>query len=393
MIPKRRIMFVFGTRPEAIKMAPLLKQAEKYPDVLECVIVITAQHREMLDQVLKVFDIHPDYDLEIMEDEQTIPQIVTKSLQGLEEVILEERPDMIMVQGDTSTAFAAALSSFYHKVPLAHIEAGLRTNLKFVPFPEEMNRKLISQIADLNFAPTLLSVQNLIAEGVKRSNIHLTGNTVIDALFEISNRNYDLKKIGISLKEKDKRIILVTAHRRESFGAPLKRICEAVSRIAKKYSDTKVIVPVHKNPVVREIAGDILSDISNVDLIEPLDYEPFVHLMKSSYLILTDSGGIQEEAPSLGKPVLVLREVTERPEAVAAGTVKVVGTRVDSIVEEAEKLLENREEYERMSRAVNPYGDGRAAPRIVHILLRFFGFVDTFPEEFKIKEEGYVKSI
>ncbi len=298
---------------------------------------------------------------------------------------------MILVQGDTSTAFAAALSSFYHKVPLSHIEAGLRTNRKFSPYPEEMNRKLISQIADLNFAPTETSVQNLISEGVKRSNIYLTGNTVIDALYMVGRRDYDLRKI-VNIKEGDK-IILVTAHRRESFGAPLKRICEAVSKIANKYSNIRVVLPVHKNPAVREVVEELLGEINNVDLIEPLDYEPFVHLMKSSYLILTDSGGIQEEAPSFGKPVLVLREITERPEAVAAGTVKVVGTKTDSIVEEVEKLLENKEQYERMSRAVNPYGDGHAAERIIHILLRFFGFVDTHPEEFNVKEESYVKGI
>jgi len=388
MINRKRIMFVFGTRPEAIKMAPVIKEVEKYPDILEPVIVVTGQHRQMLDQVLRIFDIDPDYDLGIMEENQTLTSIIIKSLQGLEEIILREKPDMLLVQGDTSTTFAASLSAFYYRIPLGHVEAGLRTFDKWRPYPEEMNRKLTTALADLHFAPTGTSAGNLTEEGVARDRIYLTGNTVIDALLTVSKKNFDLGKAGIKLG-KGRKMILVTAHRRENFGAPLKNICSAIKSLAEKFrTEIEFIIPVHKNPMVRQVVNEILESVDNVELIEPLDYEPFVHLMKASHIILTDSGGVQEEAPSLGKPVLVLREKTERPEAVAAGTVKLVGTDEKVIFDEADRLLTDKAEYGRMSRAVNPYGDGRASERIVSALLHYFGALDRRPEEFSAKTAG-----
>jgi len=383
MMNRKRIMFVFGTRPEAIKMAPVILEVEKHPDILQGVIVSTGQHLEMLRQVMRIFEVRPDYDLGIMEESQTLSQIVVKTLQGLESIILREKPDLLLVQGDTSSAFAAALCAFYHKIPLGHVEAGLRTGDKWRPYPEEVNRRLISVVTDLHFSPTRTALLNLLREGIQRSSIYLTGNSVIDALFMVSNRSFDLKRAGLDL-DQSKKIILVTAHRRESFGAPLKEICRAVGRIAKKYpQEVQVIVPAHKNPMVQLTVKETLGDIENVEITEPLDYEPFVHLMKASYVILTDSGGIQEEAPSLGKPVLVLREKTERPEAIAAGTVKLVGIREEVIFAETEKLIQDKGEYDRMTRAVNPYGDGKAAERIASALLHYFGFTDLKPEEFK----------
>lgn len=384
MINRKRIMFVFGTRPEAIKMAPVIKEVEKYPDMLDPVIVVTGQHRQMLDQVLRIFDIRPDYDLGIMEENQTIANIVIKSLEGLQEIVLREKPDMLLVQGDTSSTFAAGLAAYYFKIPLGHVEAGLRTFDKWRPFPEEINRRLTTALADLHFAPTPTSVSNLLAEGTPQNNVFLTGNTVIDALLAVSKRDFDLKQAGVNLNPKRK-AVLVTAHRRESLGMPLKNICSAILRLAEAHRrEIEMIIPVHKNPMVREVVADALEAVDNVELIEPLDYEPFVHLMKKSYIILTDSGGIQEEAPSLGKPVLVLREKTERPEAVSFGTVKLVGTNEEIIFEEANKLLVNREAYESMSKAVNPYGDGHAAERIAQAILYYFGAVDRRPEEFNL---------
>ena len=385
MINQRRVMFVFGTRPEAIKMAPVIKEVEKYPDVLSPLIVVTGQHRQMLDQVLNIFDIKPNYDLGNMQQNQTLTSIVAKSMQGLEEIVLREKPDMVLVQGDTATSFAAGLSAFYHKVPLGHIEAGLRTFDKWRPYPEEINRKLTTSLADLHFAPTKTSVTNLLAERVLASSIFLTGNTVIDALFEVVKREFDLNKLGIKLSP-EKKMILVTTHRRENFGAPLENICSAIDRLAKDYQEVEIVVPVHKNPMVRERVHKRLGQIQNVALIEPLDYEPFVHLMKESYIILSDSGGVQEEAPSLGKPVLVLREKTERPEAVSFGTVKLVGSDENLIFENVRKLLEERPAYDKMSRAVNPYGDGNASGRIVRAILYYFGIVDQRPDEFELKE-------
>ncbi len=379
---KKRVMFIFGTRPEAIKMAPLIKRVKAHSDIFIPIVVVTAQHREMLDQALKPFDIKPDYDMSIMEQNQTLSSIVSKTLFGFEELSFNEKPDIVLVQGDTSTTFAASLAAFYKKIPVGHVEAGLRTWQKYNPFPEEMNRKLTTAITDLHFAPTQSSLENLLKEGISRSNIFLTGNTVIDALKSVEKMPCDLKKYGIEIK-KDRKIILVTTHRRESFGIPMKNTCEAIAKLVQKYRDTiEVIIPMHKNPIVRETIENILGDLEQVQLVEPLDYVPFVHLMKSSYLILTDSGGVQEEAPSLGKPVLVLREVTERPEAVLANTVKVVGTNQALIFKETERLLTDIDEYKMMSKALNPYGDGKASERIVAALLKYFGFTDIAPEEF-----------
>jgi len=379
---------VFGTRPEAIKMAPVIAEVKRHSDLFEPAIVVTGQHREMLDQVLKVFGIKPDYDLMIMEQEQSLSYIVSRCLQGLEEVIMREHPDIVLVQGDTSTTFASSLAAFYQHVPLGHVEAGLRTKKKYYPFPEEMNRKLTSVVADIHFAPTRIAVENLLAEGVNKQAIYLTGNTVIDALYAIARKSYDLKSAGVEIKDKNKKLILVTVHRRENFGAPLKNICEAVKKIAIKHREVAtVILPVHRNPIVSETVKDILDSVHNIQLIEPLGYEPFVHLMKNSYIILTDSGGVQEEAPSLGKPVLVLREETERPEAVMANTVKIVGTKTENIVSEVEKLLSDSREYEKMANAVNPYGDGKASERIIGALLHYFGFIDVRPEEFTASQK------
>lgn len=369
-------------------MAPVIKEMEKCPDVLEPVIVTTGQHRQMLDQVLRIFDIDPDYDLGIMEENQTITSIVTKSLQGLEEIILRERPDMLLVQGDTSTAFASGLAAFYYKIPLGHVEAGLRTFDRWRPYPEEMNRKLTTALADLHFAPTGTSVKNLLEEKIPREAIYLTGNTVIDALLTVSKKSFDLEKAGIKLS-KGKKVILVTAHRRESFGAPLKNICAAIKKLSEKFRrEIDFIIPVHKNPLVRNVIKEVLEDVDNVELIEPLEYEPFVHLMKASHIILTDSGGVQEEAPSLGKPVLVLREKTERPEAVEAGTVKLVGMDENLIFEETSRLLTDPAEYDRVAHSVNPYGDGHASERIIGALLYYFGIYDVKPEEFNVKVVG-----
>jgi len=379
----KKIMFVFGTRPEAIKMAPVISEIKKHKDIFEELVVVTGQHREMLDQVLNLFKIRPDYDLGIMEEEQTISSIVIKCLSGIEEIILHERPDFVLVQGDTSTTFAASLAAFYHRVPLGHIEAGLRTYNKFAPFPEEANRKLTSQLADLYFAPTKSAVHNLLEENISRGIIFLTGNTVIDTLLNVAKKNYEFKQVGLKVNP-GRKIILLTAHRRESFGEPLKRICAAIKEISTTHPEVEIIVPVHKNPEVKKIVSEILGGLENVQLVEPLEYESFVHLMKASYLILTDSGGIQEEAPSLSKPVLVLREVTERPEAVEAKVVKVVGTRSEAIVEETEKLLADEAEYTKMARGINPYGDGKASERIIGILLHYFGFTDKLPEELEV---------
>ena len=382
MSNRKRIMFVFGTRPEAIKMAPVINEVEKYPDIFEPLVVVTGQHRQMLDQVLRIFNIDPDYDLGIMEENQTLTSIVSKSLQGLEEINLREKPDMVLVQGDTSTTFAAALSAFYYRIPLGHVEAGLRTFDRFRPYPEEMNRKLTTALAELHFPPTPSSLQNLLEEKVPRDKIYLTGNTVIDALMKVVQKNFDLGKVGIKLRP-DRRLVLITAHRRENLGAPLRSICSAIKRLAEKYNRAAdFIIPVHKNPQVRNVVNEILEGVPNVSLVEPLDYEPFVHLMKEAYLILTDSGGIQEEAPSLGKPVLVMREKTERPEAVAAGTVKLVGLDEELIFSEADRLLSDEAAYREMSQSVNPYGDGHAAERIVGALLHYFGAADRRPEEF-----------
>jgi len=359
-----------------------VSEVKKHSDIFVPIVAVTGQHREMLEQALKPFGVKPDYDMDIMEPNQTLSSIVSKTLHGFESIVVQERPHIVLVQGDTSTTFAASLASFYKKIPVGHIEAGLRTWKKFNPFPEEMNRKLTTALADIHFAPTMTSVQNLEKEGIHRSSIYLTGNTVIDALLAVADKPFDLKKVGVNIKP-GKKVILVTTHRRESFGQPMRNTCEAVAKIAKKFGDeVSIILPMHKNPAVRDVINEALEDVREVQLIEPLDYVPFVHLMKASHLILTDSGGVQEEAPSLGKPVLVLREVTERPEAVEANTVKVVGTDPGVIYRESEKLLSDKKAYDAMARSVNPYGDGRASERITGVLLKYFGFTDRGIEEF-----------
>jgi len=371
MNKRKKIMFVFGTRPEAIKMAPVIKEAEKHKALLDLRVVVTGQHRHMLDQVLRIFDVKPDYDLDIMKENQTLVDIINKASKGLEGVLLKEKPDMLLVQGDTSTAFISALMAYYHKIPVGHVEAGLRTFDKWLPFPEEMNRRLISSVADLHFAPTQTSVNNLLAEKVAKEGVFLTGNTVIDALLQVAGREFNLGKIGLKLDE-GKKIILVTMHRRETFGEKQKSMCLGLAKLAKKYkNEIAIVLPVHKNPKVKNVVFEILAKIDNVKLIEPLDYEPFVHLMKASYLLITDSGGVQEEGPSLGKPVLVMREKTERPEAIFAGTVRLVGVDEEAIFYEASKLISGEQEYQKMSKAVNPYGDGQAAERIIQAILHW----------------------
>ena len=337
----------------------------------------------MLDQVLEIFQIKPHYDLDIMEKKQTLSKIMTKSLQGLDEIIQKEQPGLVLVQGDTSTVLAAALTAFYHKIPVGHVEAGLRTFDKFQPYPEEMNRQLTTRLAELHFPPTKTALNVLRNEGITKESVFLTGNTVIDALFAVVKRNYDLGQAGITV-DPNKKNILLTAHRRENLGEPLKDICLAVKRLVAAHKNRlEVFFPMHKNPLVREIVTAILGDLPAVKLIEPLDYEPFVHLMNAADLILTDSGGVQEEAPSLGKPVLVLREKTERPEAIAAGCVKLVGTDQEKIFKTANKLLVDKKAYAKMSKAVNPYGDGLAAKRIVEAIRFYFNLTSRRPVEFK----------
>ena len=374
-----KILTVFGTRPEAIKLAPVVKALENLPDQFRSLVCVTAQHREMLDQVLRLFDIRPDHDLNIMKPKQDLFGITSEVLLKLRDLLREIKPDLILVQGDTTTTFAASLAAFYQKIRIGHVEAGLRTNDKYRPFPEEINRHLTSVMADYHFAPTEKAKLNLLKEGISEDSIYVTGNTVIDALFWIlrnqstpENRkrmeDYFSGKLGISMD--DRRLILVTAHRRESFGKGFENICQAIREIALRNPDIRIIYPVHLNPNVQEPVHRIIGEMDQIDLIEPLDYEPFVYLMNKSFIILTDSGGIQEEAPSLGKPVLVMREVTERPEAVEAGTAKLVGTQMEDIICETQKLLDHPEEYNRMANIKNPYGDGKAAERIVQILFR-----------------------
>ncbi|MCL6473242.1 MAG: UDP-N-acetylglucosamine 2-epimerase (non-hydrolyzing) [Firmicutes bacterium] len=364
-----KALFVFGTRPEAIKMAPVIKELESRPNKFKSVVAVTAQHREMLDQVLNLFDIKPDYDLGIMKTGQDLFDITTKALLGLKPVLEKEKPDVLLVQGDTTTTFVASLAAFYLKIPVGHVEAGLRSFDKYHPFPEEINRAMTTTIADYHFAPTDTARKNLLACAVPEERIYVTGNTVIDALIQTVKPEYTFTEP--TLKDIDfggKKIILVTAHRRENWGEPMRQICRAIKDIAAKNSDIEVVFSVHLNPVVQQTVRQILDGIERIHLVAPLDYEPFVQLIDRSYLILTDSGGIQEEAPSLGKPVLVLREVTERPEGVKAGTVKVVGRDISMIVKEVQLLLKDGVEYGRMARAVNPYGDGYASKRIADIL-------------------------
>ncbi|SHH09524.1 UDP-N-Acetylglucosamine 2-epimerase [Thermosyntropha lipolytica DSM 11003] len=369
MIHLGKVMVVFGTRPEAIKMAPVVNELKKEKD-LDTVVVVTAQHREMLDQVLHLFAIKPDYDLDLMREEQDLFSITTGVLNGLKDILRKEKPNLVLVHGDTTTTFAAALAAFYEKIPVGHVEAGLRTRNKYSPFPEEMNRTLAGRLAELHFAPTDTARENLLAEATANFKIWVTGNTVIDALLATVKEDY---KFGEELKgvNFNNRILLVTTHRRENWGERMKGIYQALIDLVEEFPDVEVVFPVHRNPVVRNLAEEMLGGRERIHLLEPLDYEPFANLMNVSYLVLTDSGGLQEEAPSLGKPVLVLRDTTERPEAVKAGTVKLVGTVREKIYAEAKRLLTDKEEYERMARAVNPYGDGRAARRIVKVIKEF----------------------
>lgn len=364
-----KVMVVFGTRPEAIKMAPVVHKLKQAADI-DTIVAVTAQHRDMLDQVLNLFAIKPDYDLDLMKARQNLFTITTGVLSGLQDILEKERPDLLLVHGDTTTTFAAALAAFYLHVPVGHVEAGLRTRNKFSPFPEEMNRTLTGCLTDLHFAPTDTARDNLVAEAHALFKIWVTGNTVIDALLQTIKPDFvfgpELAGVDFS-----RRLLLVTTHRRENWGDKMRQIYQALIELVEQFSDIEVVFPVHRNPAVKDIAYEMLGARPRFHLTDPLDYEPFANLMNASYLILTDSGGLQEEAPSLGKPVLVLRDTTERPEAVTAGTVKLVGTNYQQIYQQAQLLLSNEMEYKKMAQAVNPYGDGKASDRIVNIIMDF----------------------
>ncbi len=372
---KLKVMTVFGTRPEAIKMCPLVLEMKKYPDLIEPLVAVTAQHREMLDQVLELFQIKPDYDLNIMTSGQTLYDVTTRALMGLKEVMEEAKPDIVLVHGDTTTTFAGALAAFYAQIPVGHVEAGLRTGNKYSPYPEEMNRKLTGAIADMHFAPTAISKQNLLKENVNSDNILVTGNTVIDALQATVQKDYVFEDAEFNkVFESGHRLILMTTHRRENLGEPMRHVYKALKSVLETHEDVEAIFPVHKNPKVREIVQQELGGLDRVHLIEPMDYEPFANLMAKVDIVLTDSGGIQEEAPALGKPVLVLRDTTERPEAVSAGTVLLVGTAYEDVLRETNRLLDDAAHYKKMAEAANPYGDGQACARIVNAVLRKNGF-------------------
>ena len=363
------IMTVFGTRPEAIKMAPVIKEMEKHPEQIRSIVTLSAQHREMLDQVLEIFDIHADYDLDIMTANQKLTDITSSVLKKLEPILEKEQVDLVLVQGDTTTTFAAALVAFYYKIPVGHIEAGLRTNDRYYPFPEEINRRLTSTLTTIHFAPTQLAKDNLLREGYPESSIVITGNTVIDALLRIVEKEgYAQDNSQNNIKE-----ILVTAHRRESWGKPLENICHAILDIVNQHKDVRIVFPVHLNPNVRKTVFPLLSNNDQIYLCDPLDYLEFTRYMARAYLILTDSGGIQEEAPALGKPVLVMRGETERLEGIDAGTCRLVGTDRSRIVEEVNTLLTESDAYSQMAHAVNPYGDGKSSQRIVQYVLEYFG--------------------
>ncbi|GGI41239.1 non-hydrolyzing UDP-N-acetylglucosamine 2-epimerase [Mammaliicoccus stepanovicii] len=375
----KKIMTIFGTRPEAIKMAPLVLALKNEPE-LEPIVVVTAQHREMLDSVLETFNITPDFDLNIMKQGQTLSEVTSRVLGGLESVIQEAKPDMILVHGDTTTTFAGSLAAFYNEVAIGHVEAGLRTWNKYSPFPEEMNRQMTGVLADLHFSPTEQSKNNLLHENKKSSSIVVTGNTAIDALSTTVNENYKSKIIA---RHEGKRIVLLTAHRRENIGKPMENIFKAVRRIVEEEEDVVVVYPMHKNPKVRSIANEVLSDHKRIELIEPLEVIDFHNFAANAHLILTDSGGVQEEAPSLGKPVLVLRDTTERPEGVEAGTLKLVGVEEEDVYNETKLLLNDQALYDKMSIAQNPYGDGLASKRICENIKYYFGIIENSPEPFK----------
>ncbi|WP_270606509.1 non-hydrolyzing UDP-N-acetylglucosamine 2-epimerase [Bacillus mobilis] len=369
MTERLKVMTIFGTRPEAIKMAPLVLELQKHPDKIESIVTVTAQHRQMLDQVLSIFGITPDFDLNIMKDRQTLIDITTRGLEGLDKVMKEAKPDIVLVHGDTTTTFIASLAAFYNQIPVGHVEAGLRTWDKYSPYPEEMNRQLTGVMADLHFSPTSKSATNLQKENKDESRIFITGNTAIDALKTTVKETYShpvLEKLG------NDRLVLMTAHRRENLGEPMRNMFRAIKRLVDKHEDVQVVYPVHMNPVVRETANDILGDHGRIHLIEPLDVIDFHNVAARSYLMLTDSGGVQEEAPSLGVPVLVLRDTTERPEGIDAGTLKLAGTDEETIFSLADELLSDKEAHDKMSKASNPYGDGRASERIVEAILQHF---------------------
>lgn len=381
----KKIMLVFGTRPEAIKMAPLVKEFQKHPDTFQTIVCVTGQHREMLDQVLNIFDIHPDFDLNIMKQGQDLYDVTARVLTGMRDVLREAQPDVVLVHGDTTTSTAAALAAFYQQIPVGHVEAGLRTHNILSPWPEEMNRQITGRIASYHFAPTALSRQNLLQENVDDTNITVTGNTVIDALYWVVDRIKNDRSLDAELEEvlrhagydvnrlaDGRPLVLITGHRRENFGDGFINMCTAIKQLTERYPNVDFVYPMHLNPNVRrpihEVFGDDLSNLGNMYFIEPLEYLSFVYLMEKSTIVLTDSGGIQEEAPGLGKPVLVMRDTTERPEALEAGTVKLVGTDREKIFNEVSTLLDDAAAYDRMSQAVNPYGDGLACSRIVERL-------------------------
>ncbi len=366
---KIKVMSLFGTRPEAIKMAPLVKELEKRSEI-ESIVCVTAQHREMLDQVLDTFDITPDYDLNIMKQGQTLGDITTRALNGVEEVIREAKPDIVLVHGDTTTTFAGALAAFYNQVAIGHVEAGLRTYDKYSPWPEEMNRQMVDCMTDMYFAPTNLSKENLLKQNLPEEKIYVTGNTVIDAMKTTISEDYSHPELD--WVNEDERMILVTAHRRENLGEPMKNIFRAIRRIVDEFSDVKVIYPIHMNPIVRDTAHEIFDGCDRVRLIEPLEVFDFHNFQNKSFMVMSDSGGVQEEAPSLGKPVLVLRDTTERPEGIDAGTLKLVGTEEEAIYNEAKKLLTDKSAYDAMSKAANPYGDGLSSERIVDAIIEKF---------------------
>lgn len=379
---KIKVMSIFGTRPEATKMAPLIKAMDKC-DEIEQIVCVTAQHREMLDQVLEIFDLHPNYDLDIMTQRQTLTSITTKALKGLEEVMNEAKPDLVLVHGDTTTTFAGALAAFYSGIKLGHVEAGLRTYDKTQPFPEEMNRVLTGHMADLHFAPTPLAKEHLLKENISDEGIFITGNTAVDCLKHTitDNFKFDLEELN-NIDYNNKRVITMTAHRRENLGEPLENICRAVLRLVDDYDDVEVVYAVHFNPAVREVANKILGNHNRVHLVDPLDIVNMHNLMNLSYLVMTDSGGLQEEVPSMGKPVLVLRNVTERPEGVEAGTLRLAGINEDEIYAQAKELLDNKESYDKMAAAKNPFGDGYAAERITEAIRYHFGFRQDRPEDY-----------
>lgn len=375
-----KVMTIFGTRPEAIKMAPLVLELQKHPDQFESIVTVTAQHRQMLDQVLTIFHITPDHDLNIMKDRQTLIDVTTRGLEGLDKIMKDVKPDIVLVHGDTTTTFVASLAAYYNQIVVGHVEAGLRTWNKYSPFPEEMNRQLTGVIADLHFAPTAKSAANLLQENKREETIFVTGNTAIDALNTTVKEAYQhevLDKLG------NDRLILMTAHRRENLGEPMRNMFRAIKRIVDEQKDVQVVYPVHLNPVVRELADEVLGNDPRIHLIEPLDVIDFHNFASRAYLILTDSGGVQEEAPSLGVPVLVLRDTTERPEGIEAGTLKLAGNEEQPIYRMATELLTNREAYEKMAKASNPYGDGRASERICEAIRFYFNQTEKRPKPYK----------